>query len=794
MKEKAKYGIPEISSPKRANRKIRKARGQNVKDWENLRERWPDAPVSIDGVGLVSAPTSYTGAPGAVSGGAKELQTEEIIPKRVVKKRRRKIVMDGEEVATEILNPPPTPAGHTVTAFGGGIIPGITNGGINRDAITGKVLPRIGRRILNNARITGDQNPATRVDGNNNGIIFDGTAREMPDPTPGNSVTGAMGALDKFKKNKPKTNLSRQYHRYVDETPFTGVDNLVAEQAAQVKKFEGWAAANNWNEFHKQHFDWWTFPIDRGSAGYGFKYDIRGNPLEELKQKPEYLKSLRRAAELYMKSMAWDLNKHDWIDKPNFDAGQDPTNNINGARLFKIGRSLQIHRLDDEFKSTREMVQSLRTAGFGVGNDIFWDNPDGYNKLSSYQRPGNGITGAMAGISAVPIPKALDGGKQRDMRTEDAYKKIWKDRDSAAIEFFKSGKIPQDIKVTFIPGDEESRLDYVKKWSAKNNNFKPYYAKLPIPGSSGGEAINPQIKKRMKQLNQLGVFDGGKDGSGHGHYYDQYGALITYSSTGEANEFANQIRNLRSLFWYGNTSQKHQRFDAWRRNPLVTIKDDDGKEVGVEYYFRKKFSPELAEQEMMNEFEKRIMEFFNPLDKEENQRPKHDMSHALKVVDENIKPGDYSFLRDYVLEKVDDQIKRMFKSEKDLNIRMLVERLRETVEVNDVGKNSHKINANVIKNLMDERHPELSKKALKMNPNFFDEESEFDHIPWSDEQTARGYLDWQFDDDLIKGLDPTEMDIEHFRTENGFDFIDSGTFRKIYDEELQKWLDKNRKQ
>jgi hypothetical protein len=788
-----KYNIPEISSPQRANRKKRKARGQNVKDWEKLRERWPDAPVSIEGVGLVSAHTSYTGSPGDVSGGAKELQTEEIIPRRVIKKRRRRTVMDSDEVAAEILNPPPTPAGHTVTAFGGGIIPEITNGGINRDAITGKALPRIGRRILNNTRINGDQNPATRVDGNNNGMIFDGTAREMPDPTPGNSVTGAMGMFDKFKKNKPTAAAPKKLKPYVNETPFGGVDKLISEQAAQVGKFESWAAANNWKEFHKQHFDWWTFPIDRGSAGYGFKYDIRGNPLEELKQKPDYLKSLRRAAELYMKSMAWDLNKHDWMDKPNFDAGQDPTNNINGARLFKIGRSLQIHGLDDEFKSTREMVHSLRTAGFAVGNDLFWNNPDGYNKLSSYQRPGNGITGAMAGISAIPLPKAIDGGKQRDIRTDDAYKKIWEDRDEAAIKYVKSKVIPKDVKITFAPGDEQSRLEYIKDW--KNNKLEDFYAKLPSQSEiNTSKGVNPQIKKRMKQLNQLGIFHGGFS-SGHGRYYDQYSLQATHSGTaGDDNEFANQIRNLRTLFWYGNPSQKIQRFDSWRRNPFVTIKDDDGTDVGVEYYFRKHFPPELAEQEMMNEFEKRIMEFFNPLDKEENQKPKHDMSHALKVLDENIKPGDYSFLREYVLGKVDDQIEKIFKSEKELNIRMLVERLKEAVEVNDIGQNSHKINADVVRNLVNARHPALMEKALKMNPNFFDEESEFDHISWSDEQTARGYLEIQFDDDLMKGLDPAEMDVEHFRTAISFDSIDSGTFRKIYDEELQKWLDKNSKQ
>lgn len=780
-----KYNIPEISSPQRANRKKRTARGQNVKDWEKLRERWPDAPVSIDGVGLVSAHTSYTGAPGDVSGGAKELQTEEIIPRRVIKKRRRRTVMDSNEVAAEILNPPPTPAGHTVTAFGGGIIPEITNGGINRDAITGKALPRIGRRILNNTRITGDQNPLTRVDGNNNGIIFEGTAREMPDPTPGNSVTGAMSIFDKFKKDKPKPTAPNKIRPYTNETPFGGVDNLVSQQAAQVEKFETWAAANNWKEFHKQHFDWWTFPIDRGSAGYGFKYDIRGNPLEELKQKPDYLKSLRRAAELYMKSMAWDLNKHDWMDKPNFDAGQDPTNNINGARLFKIGRSLQIHRLDDEFQSTREMVHSLRTAGFSVGNDLFWNDPDTFNKVMSYRHPGGGITGAMAGISAIPLPKAIDGGKQRDIRADNAYQKLWKDRDEAAVKYAQSKIIPKDVLITFAPGDEKSRLQYIKDW--KSASLKSFHAKLPSPSEiNTTRGVNPQIKNRMKQLNQLGIFHGGFSG-GHGRYYDQYSLQATHSgSAGDRNEFANQIRNLRTLFWHENQSHKIQRFDSWRRNPLVTIKDDDGTEVGVEYYFRKNFPPELFEQEMMNEFERRIIEFFNPLDKEENQKPKHDMSQVLKPFDIDSKPGDYSFIREYILKNLDEEIKKFLESKTSSPIRALVQRLRDRNDYDGEPQFSSKIDSEVASKMISDRFPELKKQLLARNPGFFDE-SDFDHIGWDDEQTSRGYLQIQYEQDVLNGLDPEQLDTEHFRNSIGIDNIDPETFKKLHNEEIKKF-------
>lgn len=771
--------LPEISSPKRKNRKKRKLRGENVSGWEKLKERLTDAPVSVDGVGLVSAHYSYTGSTSGGSG--KELNTEEVIPKRVKKKKGRRAVFSGDRLDIDISKPSPTPAGSTVTAIGGGIIPPMTNGGINRDAITGKALPRIGRRILNNAKITGDQNPLTRNDGNNNGVIFDGTAREMPDPTPGSSITGEMGMMDRFKKPKPKQYVPRK-----NNTPFVGINSLIAEQANQVRRFKTWADNGDWAEFHRQHFDWWTFPIDRGSAGYGFKYDISGQPLEDLKNNAEYIQSLRTAAELYLKSMAWDLKKHDWIANPDFDAGQDPVNNINQARLFKIGRSLQIHRLGDEFLSTREMVHSLRSGGYRVGNEIFWDNPDIYHRVSSYRNPGTGITGAMAGISALPLPKAIDGGRQRDMRGEYDYKKIWSDRDSAAIEYAKSGRIPKDVQITFVPGDEKSRLQYIEDW--RTNSLKSGFAKLPSSSeASTSKGVNPQIKKRMKQLNQLGIFHGGFS-AGHGRYYDQYSLQATHSGTaGDPYEFPNQIRNLRAIFWHDNKSQKHQRFDSWKRNPFVTIKDDDGTDVGVEYYFKKNFPPEMVEQEMMNEFEKRIMDFFNPLDREEGQKPKHNMSHVLKPLDDNAKSGDYSFIREHVLKKLDDAVRSFSDSKTDSNIRALIQRLRDANDFNEGPENTHKIDSNVVQEILESRHPGLKKRLIEQNPSFFDE-TDFDHISWTDEQTARGYLQIQYEQDLDNGFDPAQLDVEDWSRVSGLDFVDPETFQKLHKEEIEKFI------
>ena len=74
---------------------------------------------------------------------------------------------------------------------------------------------------------------------------------------------------------------------------------------------------------------------------------------------------------------------------------------------------------------------------------------------------------------------------------------------------------------------------------------------------------------------------------------------------------------------------------------------------------------------------------------------------------------------------------------------------------------------------------------LEQNPGFFDE-TDFDHISWTDEQTARGYLRIQYEDDLNKGFDPAQLDVADWARVSGLDFVDPETFQKLHNEEIKK--------
>jgi hypothetical protein len=766
MNNKNNQITPEISSPKRKNRKKRKMRGENVSGWEKLKERLVDAPVSVDGVGLVSAHYSYSGSTGGGSG--KELNTEEVIPKRVKKKKRRRAAFSGERLDTDILNPPPTPSGSTVTAFGGGIIPPITNGGINRDAITGKALPRIGRRILNNAKITGDQNPLTRNDGNSNGVIFDGTAREMPDPTPGDSITGEMGMMDRFKKPKPK-----QYVAKTNNTPFGGIDSLVSEQANQTRKFKTWADSRNWAEFHKQHFDWWTFPIDRGSAGYGFKYDISGKPLEDLKNNPEYLESLRTAAGLYLQSMAWDIKKHDWIANPDFDGGQDPTNNINGARLFKIARSMQLHGLNDEFNSTREMAQSLRDAGYRIGNDVFWNNPDNYHTRSSHLKNG-GITGAMAGLGISPkaFREAVGGGPQRDTHKELPFIKKWAQKDIDNFKYFTQGKRDPSSGLTFWWKDDSTRLKYINAHSKRS--FEIGFAKFGgIEYARYGSGYAPQLKKVSKQIEQLGLL-WGKSGSDHGALYDPFGVVFTHSETpaNPQTAAAQQVRDFLGTFSKEiNPSQYWERYNSWLNNPYVTAKNSKGQEVGVRLAFKN------DEGKLISEFDRRIKQIEDDLRSSFGLSPIPESTSVVRESDDYSKIPEY--VVDKILETVDSKVDE--KISRATTLKHLTEELRDATLLDSEQLTS----AMVAKLLKNERESFLNKKKIQ-NPKFL-EKNTIDSVTSSQAGDIRDTLQIAYQIDIDEGRNPEKFDLEDF-ARSQFINIDIEAIKQLHQEELEKLL------
>jgi hypothetical protein len=174
--------------------------------------------------------------------------------------------------------------------------------------------------------------------------------------------------LSKFKAKKKKK-------RYWNDAPYAGDKSVAEDQKAQVAKFKEYASNSNWKKFHSEHYDWWTFPIDRGSIAYGERYNLAKTNIKKLRKNKEFTDSVAEAARLYTSALAWDLYKEEWIDNPDFANGQSPSS-VYGTRIWKMARSLQVLGLCKEFNSVRFMIESYRAhTKHYVGHLDYWDNP-----------------------------------------------------------------------------------------------------------------------------------------------------------------------------------------------------------------------------------------------------------------------------------------------------------------------------------------------------------------------------------------------------------------------------------
>ncbi len=158
--------------------------------------------------------------------------------------------------------------------------------------------------------------------------------------------------------------------RFNTDRSFVGLPKLKATHARQVADFERWAAEGNWEEFHRNHYDWWAFPINRPSA-YGLAWTVYEGEIAELNSDPAFVERFRRGEELLAASWGWDLGAQDYL--PNLAPRQAWHNWP--VRLFKAAQSAQIFGHDGIFASWKKYALILMGAGERFeysGHDLSW--------------------------------------------------------------------------------------------------------------------------------------------------------------------------------------------------------------------------------------------------------------------------------------------------------------------------------------------------------------------------------------------------------------------------------------
>lgn len=149
---------------------------------------------------------------------------------------------------------------------------------------------------------------------------------------------------------------------------FVGIAELKRKQADTLALFERRAAQGDWQAIHRDHFDWWMFPIDETSQ-HGAAYVVYPGDIAELKQDPVYVRNYLRGVELLMLAWGWELAARRYVPQPQRGQAWSSW----PIRLYKAARSLQLFGFADAFDSLKAFALDQLQRGASVrwgGHDL----------------------------------------------------------------------------------------------------------------------------------------------------------------------------------------------------------------------------------------------------------------------------------------------------------------------------------------------------------------------------------------------------------------------------------------
>ena len=90
-------------------------------------------------------------------------------------------------------------------------------------------------------------------------------------------------------------------------------------QQRQLSKFRAAAAAGRWARIHKDHFDWWMFPIEDGSQP---GYNVYAEDVAALLADEEWVGGFTEGIEMVALAWGWELGASRPVSDPAAAAGQ----------------------------------------------------------------------------------------------------------------------------------------------------------------------------------------------------------------------------------------------------------------------------------------------------------------------------------------------------------------------------------------------------------------------------------------------------------------------------------------
>ena len=166
---------------------------------------------------------------------------------------------------------------------------------------------------------------------------------------------GLVHLQEKLSQPAPSKQMTAQIRQ-----GFAGIHALKQKQSESLQKLQAFAKKGEWQHLqtHTTHpdsgFDWWMFPIDRPSSGYGEQYQVSRQDVEMLKRDAEFMKNYRTGVILVAKSWGWDVQTGQlqpghgcrWIDYQ-----------------VRLGKMLDSLKLFGQYELHRNLVRCIDAQG-----------------------------------------------------------------------------------------------------------------------------------------------------------------------------------------------------------------------------------------------------------------------------------------------------------------------------------------------------------------------------------------------------------------------------------------------
>jgi hypothetical protein len=129
-------------------------------------------------------------------------------------------------------------------------------------------------------------------------------------------------------------------------------------QANTLAHFRERARTGAWQAIHRDHFDWWMFPIEDSSQA---RFNVFAQDVQELMADAEWSANYLAGVEILARAWGWNLAGAEPIPEAECDEGQTWTDW--DVRLAKIIRSLWLFDCGEEMQSMQMFARHVKPQG-----------------------------------------------------------------------------------------------------------------------------------------------------------------------------------------------------------------------------------------------------------------------------------------------------------------------------------------------------------------------------------------------------------------------------------------------